>query len=82
MPLPERIAWADLVIEVGDTALAVVAGGTRRELSFEESGVADMRHGDVAGDRALQTLRLFASRRGRFSARAIAAAIGSDTTAA
>jgi hypothetical protein len=74
VPLPEHVAWSDLVIEVGDTSLAVVAGGTRRELSFEESGFADMRHGDLAGDRALQTLRLFASRRGRFSPRAIAAA--------
>jgi len=62
-----------LVIEVGDTSLAVAAGGTRRELSFEESGFADLRQGDLAGDRALQTLRLFASRRGRFSPRKIAA---------
>lgn len=61
-------------IEVGDTTLAVVAGGTRRELSFEESGFADMRHGDLAGDRALQTLRLFASRRGGFAPRKVAAA--------
>ena len=74
VPLPERVAWSDLVVEVGDTALAVVAGGTRRELSFEESGFADMRHGDVAGDRALQTLRLFASRRGRFAPRKVAGA--------
>jgi len=74
VPLPERVAWSDLVIEVGDTALAVVAGGTRRELSFEESGFADMRQGDLAGDRALQTLRLFASRRGRFAPRKVAAA--------
>jgi len=74
VPLPEHVAWNDLVIEVGDTSLAVAAGGTRRELSFEESGFADMRQGDLAGDRALQTLRLFASRRGRFAPRKIAAA--------
>jgi hypothetical protein len=79
VPLPERTAWADLVIEVGDTSLAVVAGGTRRELSFEESGFADMRHGDLAGDRALQTLRLFASRRGRFAPREVAAASDEKT---
>jgi hypothetical protein len=53
VPLPEHVAWNDLVIEVGDTSLAVAAGGTRRELSFEESGFADMRQGDLAGDRAL-----------------------------
>jgi hypothetical protein len=73
VPLPEHVAWNDLVIEVGDTSVAVAAGGTRRELSFEESGFADMRQGDMAGDRALQTLRLFASRRGRFSPRKTAA---------
>ena len=45
-----------------------------RELSFEESGFADMRHGAGTGDRGLQILRLFASRRGRFGPRKIAAA--------
>ena len=79
VPLPEHVAWNDLVIEVGDTSLAVAAGGKRRELSFEESGFADMRHGDLAGDRALQTLRLFASQRGRFAPRKLAAASDEKT---
>jgi len=74
VPLPGGVVWSGLTIEFGDTSLAVMAGGTRRELTFEESGFADMRHGDLAGDRALQTLRLFASRRGRFAPRKIAAA--------
>lgn len=74
MPLPEGTSWSELAIEVGDAALVVAAGAITRKLTFGESGFADMRQGDKGGDRALQTLRLFAVKHGRFAPRKIARA--------
>jgi hypothetical protein len=79
VPLPEGMAWSELAIEVGDTALAITAGAITRELTFEKSGFADMRQGDMAGDRALQTLRLFAVKHGRFAPRKVAGAAEEKT---
>ena len=79
LPLPDGTSWSDITIEVGDTSLAISANGFRKDLGFEEAGFADMRQGDLTGDRALQTLRLFATGRGRFAPRKIAAAAEEKT---
>lgn len=63
--LPEGTAWADLTLEVADTALLVSVGAFEKEMSLEQAGFVDGRQGETASDRPLHFLRLFATRHGR-----------------
>ena len=77
--VPEDAIWQDVRIEVGELALRVSVRGVWHERSLEECGLSDGRKEDVAGDRGLQVLWLFARRRGRFNPRDIAQATEEKT---
>lgn len=65
LPIPEGITWPEIMLEIGETALRVLARGQSWNVDLEGAGFADTRRKSGEVDQLFQILRLFALRRGK-----------------
>lgn len=65
LPVPEGITWPEVMLEIGETALRVLARGQSWNVDLEGAGFADTRRKSGEVDQLFQILRLFALRRGK-----------------